>query len=118
MSKTAHSKYPNDQRGIPQDPRPGAAGRPFNPMGTGYDYESARRASIKPDKTGHWASRNEKTGQILKGRGHPTWHKTVEGEAKQGYEIYKKGGRYYSRPDYEKRKKGLKLGTGNHPLNR
>ena len=31
MTDQAHSKYPNDQRGIPQDPRPGAAGRPFNP---------------------------------------------------------------------------------------
>ena len=96
--KSAHKKYPKSQKGIPQDPRTGAATKqPFKPMGTGYDYKSARAAGIKPDKSGHWASRNEKTGLLLKGRGHPTWHKTVAGEAKAGYEIYKKGKRYYSK---------------------
>jgi len=83
---------------IPQDPRKGAATKqPFKPMGTGYDYKSAMAAGLKPDKTGHWPSRNPKTGLILKGRGHPTFLKTVEGEEKAGYEIYKKGNRYYSR---------------------
>ena len=86
------------KHGIVQDPRPGASSRPFKAMGTGYDFKSAKRAGLKPDKTGHWPSRDPKTGLLLKGRGHPTWHKTVEGERKAGYEIYKaKNGRYYSR---------------------
>ena len=96
--KSAHKRYPKSQKGIPQDPRPGAATKqPFKPMGAGYDYKSAKAAGIKPDESGHWASRNERTGLILKGRGHPTWHKTVAGEAEAGYEIYKKGKRYYSK---------------------
>lgn len=96
--ESAHKKYPKSQKGIPQDPRPGASTRPFKTMGTGYDFKSAKRAGIKPDKTGHWPSRDPKSGLLLKGRGHPTWHKTVEGEKKAGYEIYKaKSGRYYSR---------------------
>ena len=82
----------------PKDPRGGASTvQPFKPMGIGYDYKSAKAAGIKPDKSGHWASRNPETGLILKGRGHPTWSKTVAGEEKAGYEIYKKGKRYYSR---------------------
>ena len=71
----------------------------FDPEGDGYDYESARAAGIKPDKTGHWASRNPKTGMLLKGRKHKTWPLTVEGEKKAGYKIQKdKDGRYYSQP--------------------
>jgi len=69
----------------------------FDQDGTGYDYEGAKKAGIKPDKTGHWASRDPKSGLILKGRKHPTFHKTVDGEKKAGYEMYEKGGRYYSR---------------------
>jgi hypothetical protein len=69
----------------------------FDPEGSGYDYESAKAAGIKPDKTGHYQSRVPKTGLLLKGKGHKTWHKTVKGEKAAGYEIYKKGGRYYSR---------------------
>ena len=53
---------------------------------------------MKPDSTGHWSSREPKTGRLLKGRKHKTWNKTVEGERKAGYEIYKgKDGFYYSR---------------------
>ena len=70
----------------------------FDPEGSGYDYASAEAAGLGPDETGHWPSRNPETGQILKGRKHPTFHKTVEGEAQAGYEIYKgKDGKYYSR---------------------
>ena len=72
---------------------------PFDPEGSGYDYESAIKAGIKPDETGHWASRDPVTGLILKGRGHETFHKTIAGEEAAGYEIYKgEDGRYYSRP--------------------
>lgn len=72
--------------------------RKFDPEGKDYDYDSARKAKMKPDKTGHWSSREAKSGLILKGRGHKTWNLTVEGEKKAGYVIYKgKDGRYYSR---------------------
>jgi len=72
--------------------------RKFNPEGRGYDYESARKAGLGADETGHWPSRNPKTGQILKGRSHSTYGKTLKGEAKAGYEIYKgPTGKYYSR---------------------
>jgi hypothetical protein len=70
----------------------------FDPEGSGYDYDTAKRAGMKPDKTGHWSSREPKSGLILKGRKHKTWHLTVQGEKEAGYEIYKKNGRYYSRP--------------------
>ena len=71
----------------------------FDPEGPGYDYKSAISAGVSPDKTGHWASRNPVTGQILKGRKHKTYHKTVDGEAKAGYTIRKRrDGKYYSTP--------------------
>jgi len=70
----------------------------FDPEGKDYDYDTAVKYGIKPDKTGHWQSREPNTGLILKGRGHDTWHKTLEGEKQVGYEIIKKNGRYYSFP--------------------
>ena len=77
----------------------------FDPEGDGYDYETAKRGGLKPDKTGHWSSRDPKTGQILKGRKHKTFIKTIKGESEAGYEIYKgKDGRYYSRKKYKKGK--------------
>ena len=70
----------------------------FDPEGEGYDIDTAVAAGMKPDKTGHWQSRNPSTGQILKGRKHTTFNLTEEGEAKAGYEIYKgDDGKYYSR---------------------
>ena len=73
-------------------------GIPFNPEGKDYDYRSAVKFGLKPDKTGHWPSRDPKSGMLLKGRKHPTWSKTVEGEASAGFEIFQENGRYYSRP--------------------
>jgi hypothetical protein len=71
----------------------------FDPEGDDYDYDAAEEAGLKPDETGHWPSRNPTTGQILKGRKHKTFNLTEEGEAKEGFEIFKGGdGRYYSRP--------------------
>ena len=74
----------------------------FDPEGSGYDYESARKAGVYPklhaDTRLHWQSREPKSGLLLKGRKHKTWHLLEEGERKAGYEIYKKKGRYYSRP--------------------
>jgi len=76
---------------------------PFDPEGTGYDYESARSGGIKPDQTGHWSSRNPKTGQLLKGRGHETFKLTEQGEEKAGYEIYKGDDKkYYSKKKEKK----------------
>jgi len=70
----------------------------FNSEGPDYDYKAARRAGLKPDSTGHWPSRDPKSGLLLKGRQHPTFWKTVEEEKVLGNEIYKaQDGRYYSR---------------------
>ena len=75
----------------------------FDPEGDGYDYDTAEKAGIKPDETGHWPSRESKSGQLLKGRKHKTFHKTIAGEEKAGYEIYKgKDNRWYSRPKGKK----------------
>jgi hypothetical protein len=69
----------------------------FDPEGTGYDYEAAIKAGLGPDRTGHWPSRIPETGQILKGRKHPTYYKTTKGEKEAGYTITKGAGdRYYS----------------------
>lgn len=76
----------------------------FDPEGKGYDYERAIKSGIKPSgKDQHWQSRDPKTGQILKGRGHKSFEKTRQGEEDAGYEIYKKSnGKYYSRPKKKK----------------
>ena len=79
----------------------------------GYNYESALSAGIGPDSTGHWASRNPQTGEILKGRKHPTFNLTKKGEKEAGYELYRKKGVTYSRPKTtlgEKIKKVFKKG--------
>lgn len=70
----------------------------FDPEGEGYDMDTAISAGLKADETGHWPSREPKTGMLLKGKGHKTWNLTEKGEADAGYEIYKgEDGRYYSR---------------------
>lgn len=70
----------------------------FDPEGAGYDYQTALEYGLRPDETGHWDSRIPQTGMLLKGRGHPTWDKTVLGEKKAGYQIIKVGKRYISIP--------------------
>lgn len=70
----------------------------FDPEGEDYDYETAQEAGMGPSDTGHWPSREPKTGMLLKGRKHPTWMLTEEAEQKAGMEIFKRAGRYYSRP--------------------
>lgn len=70
----------------------------FDPEGSGYDYEGAKKAGLKRDpKTGRWPSRDPKTGLIFKGSNHPTWPKTVKAEKKAGYYIYEYKDRYYSK---------------------
>jgi len=72
---------------------------PFDPEGSGYDYSSAIKAGLKPDDTGHWPSRDPKTGMLLKGSGHLTWGKTLAGEEDEGNAIRRReDGRYYSFP--------------------
>ena len=73
----------------------------FDPEGSGYDMETAKAAGLKADKTGHWPSRDPKTGMLLKGRKHETWHLTEKGEEESGYKIISKDGRYYSIPKDE-----------------
>ena len=69
----------------------------FDPEGKGYDYETAKKYGIKKDEKGHLPSRAP-SGQILKGRKHPTFEKTLKGEKEAGYKIYKgKNGKYYSK---------------------
>jgi hypothetical protein len=70
----------------------------FDPEGTGYDYETATKYGIVPDKTDHWQSREPTTGLLLKGRKHETWPLTIKGETEAGYKIILKNGRYYSVP--------------------
>jgi len=84
----------------------------FDPEGIDYDYKSAEEVGMKPDETGHWASRRPYTdeesealglppgsGLILKGKSHETWNKTLEGEASAGYVVVRgEGNRYYSVP--------------------
>ena len=88
--------------GTPAAPAAPAAPAKFNAKGKDYDYESAKAAGLKPEPdpvTGepHWPSRDPKSGLLLKGTGHETWQKTVDGERKAGYQIFEgKDGRYYS----------------------
>lgn len=74
-----------------------AAPAKFDAKGKDYDYESAKAAGLQADETGHWPSRDPKSGLLLKGAGHETWQKTLDAERKAGYQIFEgKDGRYYS----------------------
>ena len=70
----------------------------FDPEGSGYDYESAHKAGMRASETGHWSSREPRTGKMLKGKGHETWQLAADEEKRLGYTIYKnrEDGRYYS----------------------
>ncbi len=71
----------------------------FDPEGSGFDHEGARRAGIGPNASGHFPSRVPETGLILKGRKHPTFNKTLRAERARGLIVRKgKGGRYFSNP--------------------
>lgn len=85
---------------------------PFNPEGSGYDYDTANRYGMTRDKAGHLGSRVELdeattralglpagSGIMLKGAGHETWDKALKGEAEAGFSVVKgRDGRYYSIP--------------------
>lgn len=70
--------------------------RKFLAEGKGYDYASARKYGLKPDKSGHWPSRVPQTGLILKGASHSTFSKTIVADKRLGYIMVKHRGRYYS----------------------
>lgn len=84
--------------------------REFDAESSDYDYETAKRYKMGPDETGHWGSRVELgeedlpedmpkgTGLMLKGAGHETWDKALTGEEEAGYNVVKRGKRYYSVP--------------------
>ncbi len=64
----------------------------------GYNTAGALKAGLSPDSTGHWDSRNPSTGEIFKGRKHPTIGMTKKVERDMGYKITKKKGTLYSQP--------------------
>jgi hypothetical protein len=68
----------------------------FNPEGTGYDYKRAKELKYKKDEKGHLPTRDYKTGMILKGKKHETFSKGVQEDFKKGYQLKKKGDRYYT----------------------
>ena len=72
----------------------------FDPKGSGYDYAGAG-FDVTRDSIGKMSSRNPRTGQILKGRKHPTYDLTKKGEKEAGYVIAKlfpKGKEYSYKP--------------------
>jgi hypothetical protein len=77
---------------------------PFDPYGSGYDYETAKQFGLGPDKTGHWPSRVPGTGMLLKGLKHESWPLTMQAEQELGNKIIFKDGRYYSIPDTSQKK--------------
>jgi hypothetical protein len=68
----------------------------FDPEGSGYDYKRAKELDYKRDDKGHLPTRDYKTGMILKGKKHETFSKGVQEDFKKGYQLKKKGERYYT----------------------
>jgi len=77
---------------------------PFNPQGYGYDQATADQAQadvggMYDPETGHWGSRDPRSGMMLKGIGHDTWPEAEARERSLGNEITQgEDGRYYSFP--------------------
>jgi hypothetical protein len=93
------------------------SGAPFDPEGANYDDTRARAAGMTPagpeagENQGHMGSVAETTPEeqrryglpaesyiLLKGHSHPTWSKAVEAEVARGFEVVKRGDRYFSVP--------------------
>tara|TARA_R110000822_G_scaffold2705_7_gene12592 strand:+ start:2706 stop:3035 length:330 start_codon:yes stop_codon:yes gene_type:complete len=92
------------------------AKKPFSPEGAGFDMSTARSFGMKGDTTpgpnfGHFGSvvpstpvQQKQFGlpvdsfMILKGRAHPTFSKAVAAENARGFEVKKRGSRYFSIP--------------------
>lgn len=112
----------NNQRSLGIQPQPvtpqlSIPSTPFNPEGSDYDYKTAIAAGYGPtgdgtkENAGHWgsvamASEADKkkhklpneSYMILKGKNHETFSKAVAGEEARGFQVVKKGSRYYSVP--------------------
>lgn len=70
---------------------------PFNPEGTGYDILTAIAAGLKRNSSGHMGSLDPRTGQVLKGRKHPTFDLMLKEENRLGNLVFKAPDkRYYS----------------------
>lgn len=94
----------------------GSVNKKFDPEGSDYDYESAKKSGMRPtidpkDKKPHWGSVVPATKEelethnlpkgsykILKGKKHETYWKAEDAEKKRGANVVKKGNRYYSVP--------------------
>jgi len=93
----------------------------FDPEGSDYDYDTAKKYGMGPTGTGenagHWGSvapaseearkkykLPEDSYVLLKGAKHETMNKAVEAEEARGSKIQKFGDRYYSIP---KKKGGI-----------
>ena len=85
-----------DQKVMPYKINPKALEK-FDPEGSGYDYETAIKYGMQPKEGEHWDSRVPETGQILKGRKHPTYNKAIRADLDLGYRVYRgEDGKYYS----------------------
>jgi len=70
----------------------------FDPQGPGFDIETFKESGGIPDPSGHMGSLDPRTGMVLKGVQHPTFHKTIEAEEKLGNKIVRRGNRLFSVP--------------------
>ena len=71
----------------------------FDAQGSGFDSEGAKRAGLRPDKTGHMPSVlpiRPGLGRILKGAKHPTFFKTRRAERNLGNAIVNFAGSLFS----------------------
>ena len=82
----------------------------FDPMGKGYDMETAKKEGMKPvmgdDGKLHWGSRAPKSGKILKGRSHGTFSEAQIADENRGYKVKYSKGRYRSQKEDVKVPKG------------
>ena len=93
QNKTGKRFGPPPERGPkPQGMKKGG----FDPEGSGYDYKRAKELDYKRDDKGHLPTRDYKTGMILKGKKHESFSKGVQEDFKKGYQLKKKGDRYYT----------------------
>jgi hypothetical protein len=83
----------------------------FDPLGGGFDLETAKAFGLRPDASGHFGSvvpateaqrsqfgLGEGSSLVLKGLAHPTFSKTVQAEIARGFKIAKFGERFFSVP--------------------
>ena len=78
---------------------PSAEDNPFDPSGSGYDYESAHQAGMGRGEGGHYGSRRPDDGLMLKGVKHPTFDTAISDDNALGYVAQERDGRYYTEPN-------------------